>query len=388
MPFKGAPMINVTIEKIETFLVNLPAKAVFMLAGGQFAAPGAPSPRVLCKVTGSNGVVGWGEATPCPTWTYETSETLITTLRNYLAPAVTGMPAWDLDAINRKMDRVICPGVTIGQPLAKSALDVAIHDMIARTLGIPFYQLLGRKRRDTIELGYIVTTDRPSGARDLVKKGLDLGYNAFKVKIGIHGEREDLEIVEVTRDAIGDRFLWVDANQGYRVDEAIRQAHRMEELGVAAFEQPLKGNSIAQFQRLVRTSRVPIALDEAIRSPADLLEFIRFDALDIAIAKVQRSGGMWWSRQFCELAENAGIRLMASGLCESDIGFATGLHLCAAFGVDTPVDLNGRQFVESAYVGQTVKVEGGTATIPDTPGLGVEVDEDAVRRLAVEIECR
>jgi muconate cycloisomerase len=269
--------------------------------------------------------------------------------------------------------------------LAKSALDVAVHDMISRALGIPIHQLLGRKRRDTIELGYIITTDRPSAARDLVKEGLDLGYNAFKVKIGIHGERDDLEMVAATRDAMGDRFLWVDANQGYRVDEAIRQAHEMEKLGVAAFEQPLKGNSIAQFQRLVQSSRVPIALDEAIRSPADLLEFIRFDAIDIAIAKVQRSGGMWWSRQFCELAENAGIRLMGSGLCESDLGFATGLHLFAAFGVDTPVDLNGRQFVESTYVGQTVRVEGGTATIPDGPGLGVEVDEDAVRHYSVEL---
>jgi muconate cycloisomerase len=77
---------------------------------------------------------------------------------------------------------------------------------------------------------------------------------------------------------------------------------------------------------------------------------------------------------------------MGSGLSESDIGLAASLHLFAAFGVSFPVDLNGRQFFESPYAGSpTVVVEGGRARLPDGPGLGIEVDEQMVRRLAINV---
>ncbi|MFD4585188.1 enolase C-terminal domain-like protein [Streptomyces sp. NPDC058434] len=79
------------------------------------------------------------------------------------------------------------------------------------------------------------------------------------------------------------------------------------------------------------------------------------------------------------------MRLTGSGLTDSDLGLAASLHLFAAFGIDTPVDLNGRQFIESPYADPTVRVEKGVAQVPDAPGLGVEVDEKVVRRLAVDV---
>jgi len=111
----------------------------------------------------------------------------------------------------------------------------------------------------------------------------------------------------------------------------------------------------------------------------------RLEAVDIAIAKVQRSGGLTLSRRMCALAEDSGVQLMGSGLTDSDVGFGASLHLFAAYGVDRPVDLNGRQFIESPYAGPTVRVEAGTAHVPDSPGLGVEVNEAAVRELAVNV---
>ena len=76
---------------------------------------------------------------------------------------------------------------------------------------------------------------------------------------------------------------------------------------------------------------------------------------------------------------------MGSGLTESDIGLAASLHLFAAFGIDTPVDLNGRQFIESPYARKTVIVEDGYAHVPDAPGLGVDVDEEWVRAHRVTV---
>jgi muconate cycloisomerase len=373
---------DVTIASVEPIVVDLPAKAVFMLAGGMMSHPGAPAPRVLTRVVGSNGVVGWGESTPSPTWSYETLETIYWTIKRYLRPVALGRPAWDLDGLHRVMDRAILPGFSKGQPIAKAGLDEAVHDLLARSLGVPVYQLLGGKRRDTIELGWIVSSDRADVGAELAREGLDSGYRAFKVKIGMHGEKDDVAMVAAVRRVIGPQaFLWVDANQGYVADQAMRVAYQLEALGVDAFEQPLPANDIIGLRRLMDRTRIPIALDESLRGAPELAQFARLGAVEVAIGKVQRSGGLWPSRQFSELAEACGIRLMGSGLTESDIGLSANVQLYARFGIDTPVDLNGRQFIESSYVGaHTIRVEGGTAFVPDRPGLGIDVDEDKVAR--------
>ncbi|GIW09500.1 MAG: mandelate racemase [Dehalococcoidia bacterium] len=371
---------DVRVAAVDVFVVDLPAKAVFQLAGGLMSSPEAPTPRVLTRVTGENGLVGWGESTPCPSWSYETTESIYTTLVKYLAPCAIGRPVWDLDGLHRAMDRAIMPGISTGQPIAKAGLDLAFYDLLGKTLGLSISQLLGGKQRDQIALGWIISSDRPDVGAELARQGLDAGYDAFKVKIGIHGERGDYEMVAAVRQVIGpDRFLWVDANQGYVADQALRMARRLEALGVAAFEQPLPANDLVGMKRLMDATTIPIALDEAVRSPSDLALYVRLNAVEVAIVKVQRSAGLWGARQFGEIAEASGVRLMGSGLTDSDVGLAASLHLYARFGIDTPVDLNGRQFVESCYVGaQTVRVEGGTAYVPEGPGLGVEVDEEKV----------
>ncbi|GAA2291901.1 enolase C-terminal domain-like protein [Actinomadura luteofluorescens] len=371
------------IEKIETFCVALPTRRSFGVSGGAVAVAGQPSLRVLVKVS-AEGAHGWGEATPIPAWTYETAESIVTTIDRYLAPAIIGRPAWDLDGVTAAFDRAVNRGFSIGAPLAKSAVDVALHDLLGRAAGVPLGVMWGQRRRETIDLGWIVSGRSPGEVAQSVAEGRDLGFRAFKVKIGLGPE--DAEVVEAVRLHAGDEAaLWVDANQGYTVRSAITMARRLEDLGVTAFEQPLPANDIAGLRRLRDASPIPVALDESLRHPSDLATFVRLDAVDVAIAKVQRTGGLTLSRRLCALAEDCGVALMGSGLTDSDLGLAASLHLFSAFGVDTPVDLNGRQFIESPYAGPTVEIRDGTARVPDAPGLGVEVDERTVRDLAVEV---
>ena len=126
---------------------------------------------MLVKLTTESGATGWGEATPTPRWTYETTETIVSTLRRYLAPAVLGIPVWNLDALHRAMERAIAPGVTTGSPLAKSALDVAAHDALGRALGVPVHQLLGACRRKTFDLTWMVSVQQPADAERPSPKG-------------------------------------------------------------------------------------------------------------------------------------------------------------------------------------------------------------------------
>lgn len=373
-----------TIDRVETFAVALPTLRSFGVSGGSVAVEGKPSVRVLVKVS-ADGVTGWGEATPIPAWTYETAESIVTTIDRYLAPAVLGRPCWDLDGVTRTFDRAINRGFTIGAPLAKAAVDTALHDLLGRALGVPVGMLWGRRRQETVELGWMVAGQSGKEVAECVAEGHELGYRAFKVKLGLHDERTDLEVVRAVRTAAPDAPLWVDANQAYSVGPALRLARALSELDVHAFEQPLPANDIVGLRRLRQDSTVPVALDESLRHPSDLATFVRLDAVDVAIAKVQRSGGLTLSRRLCALAEDSGVRLMGSGLTDSDLGLAASLHLFAAFGMDSPVDLNGRQFVDSVYATGGVELDGGTARVPDGPGLGVEVDEQVVRDLAVDV---
>ncbi|TDD54955.1 mandelate racemase [Nonomuraea terrae] len=377
-------LTDLTIDRVETFAVALPTRRSFGVSGGAVTVAGRPSVRVLVKVS-ADGVHGWGEATPIPAWTYETAESIVTTIDRYLAPAVLGMPAWDLDGVDAAFDRAINRGFTIGAPLAKSAVDTALHDLLGRAAGVPLGVLWGRRRTETVELGWIVSGQSPAEVGDCVAEGREQGYRAFKVKIGLHDEDTDVAVAAAVREHAPGAPLWVDANQGYTAPAALRVARRLEPLGVTALEQPLPANDVAGLRRLRDSSPVPVALDESLRHPSDLATFVRLEAVDIAIAKVQRSGGLTLSRRLCALAEDSGVQLMGSGLTDSDLGLAASLHLFAAFGIDTPVDLNGRQFIESPYAGPTVRIEDGIAHVPDGPGLGVEVDETVVRELAVDV---
>ncbi|MFC6886987.1 MULTISPECIES: mandelate racemase/muconate lactonizing enzyme family protein [Actinomadura] len=373
------------IDRVETFCVALPTRRSFGVSGGAVAVAGRPSLRVLVKVS-ADGAHGWGEATPIPAWTYETAESIVTTVDRYLAPAVLGRPAWDLDGANAAFGRAVNRGFSIGAPLAKSAVDVALNDLLGRAAGVPLGTLWGARRREAVELAWVVSGGSPDEVADGVDEGRDLGYRAFKVKVGLRDEASDAAVVAAVRGRAGDAApLWVDGNQGYTAHAALRMARRLDGLGVTAFEQPLPANDVAGLRRLRDACPIPVALDESLRHPSDLATFVRLDAVDVAIAKVQRSGGLTLSRRLCGLAEDCGVELMGSGLTDSDVGLAASLHLFAAYGIGTPVDLNGRQFVESPYAAATVQVEGGVARVPDGPGLGVEVDEKTVRRLSVDV---
>ncbi|GAA3833955.1 enolase C-terminal domain-like protein [Sphaerisporangium flaviroseum] len=374
-----------SIDQVETFAVALPTLRSFGVSGGSVAVAGRPSIRVLVKVS-ADGVHGWGEATPIPAWTYETTESIVTTIDRYLAPAVVGRPAWDLDGVTTAFDRAINRGFSIGAPLAKSAVDIALHDLLGRAAGVPLGVLWGQRRAEEVQLAWIVSGQTAEEVADCVAEGRQAGYRAFKVKIGLHSEETDLGVVAAVRAEAPEAPLWVDANQAYTCDTALRLAGRLLELGVTAFEQPLPANDVAGLRRLRDASPLPVALDESLRHPTDLATFVKLGAVDVAIAKVQRSGGLTLSRRLCQLAEDSGVRLMGSGLTDGDLGLAASLHLFSAYGITGPVDLNGRQFIESAYAtGATVKVADGVAHVPTGPGLGVEVDEAVVRRLAVDV---
>jgi muconate cycloisomerase len=352
------------------------------LSRGVATDPSAGAPHILVKITDHDGITGWGEARPSHRWSYETEETVVTTIRKYLAPVLVNEDERDLARMHSLMDTTIAPGMQIGQPIAKSAVDIALHDLLGKQRGLSINAMLGRGHATPVSLGYVVSAHSIEEAVRQTAEGKAKKYHGFKVKTGIHPET-DLEMMqEVMRVAEG-APVWVDANQGWDFNTAVRLSRALAILGVKVIEQPLAAGNITGYAELVRRSDVPIVLDESIYSPRDLVQHIWLGALNGLVIKLCRVGGIFWARQLAEMAQAADLMLLGSGLTEGRIALNAGAAVFSAFGITLPVDLNGPQFLRDDMVTGTLEFPDRIVHLPDLPGIGVEPDPEKVERYRV-----
>ena len=370
------------IQSIDVIPLHLPVAQTLTLSRGAATNTSAGAPHILVKITDHAGLVGWGEARPSHRWSYETEETVLTTIRHYLAPALLQQDESDIARCHSVMDSVIAPGVQIGQPIAKSAVDMALHDLLGKQRGLSIGALLGRGREAPVSLCYVVSAHSIEEAVRQTEEGKAKGYHGFKVKTGIHPET-DLEMMQdVVRVAAGTP-VWVDANQGWDFNSAVRFSRELALLGVRVIEQPLAAGDITGYADLVRRSDVPIVLDESIYSPRDLVQHLRLGALNGLVIKLCRVGGIFWARQLAEMAMAADLLLLGSGLTEGRIALYAGAGLFGAFGITLPVDLNGPQFLRDDMVAGPLEFPDQNVQIPGNPGIGAEPDPEKIERYRV-----
>lgn len=374
------------IERIELFPVVLPLEMVLTLPRGASRTAAEGKQIILVKMTGDDGTVGWGEAGPSRRWSAETTYSTYTSLKHFLIPVVEGRDAFDIAGIHDAMNMELAPGLDPGQPIAKGAIDMAVHDLVCKKLGINLQTWLGAKRSNRVELSYLVSAPDPDAIAKVVQQGMSEGFKAFKVKVGTDPDL-DIAKVRMAMETTKGGVVWPDANQGYDLDRALRAARGFEELGVELFEQPIPMTDVYGMRKLLASTTMNISLDEAAMGLPYLIELIRREAVEGLVCKVQKVGGVFYARQMCDLARNAGLKLIGSGLMDAPIGFATSVHVFGAYGIDFPADLNGPQHLGGDYLKTPLPMDGQTALVPETPGHGCEIDEDLVTgKLALTLE--
>ncbi len=366
------------LTSIDVFPLRLPFKEDFRIARGSVGNPELGAPHVYVRVTGDSGEVGWGEGRPSPRWSYETVESVVSTLRGYLIPAVLGADPWDLRGLHARMDAEIAPGISTGAPVAKCALDLAVHDLLAKSAGVPLANFLGGGADDRVKLSYIISVATPEEAATKAQSALEQGYTGFKVKVGAD-PKKDLEILRVVKEVAPGAFLWADANQGYDLGTALVQARKMEALEVDCLEQPVPANDWTGLRRIAQGTSVPIGVDESVFSAADLLQLIKLDACDVLVVKLSKMGGLYRGRLATQIAREAGLGILGSGLTESQLGLAAHVHMLSAYGGCAYADLNGPQFLADDPISGGITLQPGLAMVPTTPGIGVTVDEEKLR---------
>ena len=274
------------------------------------------------------------------------------------------------------MDRAVRPAVSNGAPFAKSALEIAFLDLAGQIAGQPLHRLLGGKLRDTIDLCYAVSIDEPEAMAAEVSRWP--ACKCFKVKVS--GDADlDLTRLRAITDARPDAEIWLDANQSYQPIALRRFLRALPEFKmIRCFEQPVRSEDWLGLKRAREKSPYPVAIDEGCFSSFDVARMARMDVADLVVLKVPKSGGVTNCAKSAVVSEANGIGLLGSGLTDAGVSFMAAIHLYSTLDLLLPPELNGPQFL-TTMMADGIQQKGVTITVPDTPGLGITVNEDEIR---------
>lgn len=361
------------IHRIEAFAVRYPTQGRFKFLEGPDGTP-LGRPGVIIKITADDGTVGWGESVPMPTWTYETLGAAAHTIENYFTPVLIGRDPFDIVGAMEEMNRVVKPGFTMGMPLAKAGVDIALHDLCCKKLNCSLQQLWGRKGVEELTISWTLNPINLDTLEASIEEGWNRGFRNFNTKVA-PDPKYDIELCRIVKERVPDGFLWADANTGYTLADALYAAPRLADIGVDVLEAPIPPNMLEGHKRLRQQGALPILMDEGVISPREVLEFYRLGMHDGVAVKPSRCGGLLSCKRQMEILEDAGMMILGSGLTDPDISLAATLALYGAFGMTKPAALNGPQFLAHSVITQPIQVIDGKMKVPAGPGLGVEVDE-------------
>lgn len=270
-----------------------------------------------------------------------------------------------------------------------SGIDIALWDILGKVTGQPVGRLLGGRYRDRVKPYASLLMDEPELLREHLLALKAQGFRAFKMGWGPFGRVSDTldeTIVQVARDTVGeDCLLMVDAggsdafwHNGYKW--ALRTSYMLADYDVAWFEEPLKPDALQDYQRLREHAPLPISGGEVLTRRQAFLPWLQAGALDIVQPDVTKVGGMTESRRIAWMAEDYGVRFIPHGW-NTAVGLAADLQLASAFaGTDLVEYITGSAYVDELNADGWQLDEEGMLVIPDKPGLGFELDMDALMK--------
>lgn len=366
------------ITRIETVAVSVPVDRgvghVTNTKGFRFE-----SHLLMVIVHTDRDLVGIGEVTGSPDWSGETNLGAQALIDRHLAPRLMGE---DPRRVRHCMDRL---ARTFANPFAKAGLEMALFDILGKSLGAPVYQLLGGAVRDErLPLRFAVMPVGPQESAEVSRRMVAEGYRTIKLKVGHDPLEYDIERLRQVRQAVGpDIRITVDANGGWSVSDAIRAAPQLEEYGVLFVEQPVHRLDLEGLAEVRRAIRLPIMADESVFTVQDAMRCIQLRAADIISIYPGKNGGLLNTMTIAALAEASGVHCAIGSNLEWDVGCAAMAHACAAIPnicVERyAADIIGAVFHTERAIDQPLVAEPGYVHVPQGPGLGVQVRREVLR---------
>ena len=364
------------INRIDIIPVSVPRSRTLSLATYGKLGVGTLD-FVLTRVHTDEGIHGVGECPPLPPLSPESQPVVVTMIREWLAPQLLGEDPFDLERIWGKMD-FAAPTY----PMSKAALDIALHDIMGKALGVPVYRLLGGLYKRKFPLVGLIGIGTEEEITTDAMKYVEDGYRCLRLKIG---PKRDVENVRALKEALGDDVtIRVDCNQCYSTHEAIRVIKAMERYDIELVEQPTVWWDFKALADVARAVDTPIMPHESCFQISDVKALIDLGAMGVLGLKTYRpGGGLYNARRLLDVAKIMGIPCLFHDDVELGVSLAAATHIIAARGRDIKYRCERSGFPEwisDDVVTPPIKIQGGYAEVPDGPGLGVELDEEKIKK--------
>ena len=372
-PFNSnIPGMNAQITSVETVLVDLPTIRAHQLA----MATMQQQTLVVVRLRSSDGIEGIGEATTIGGLSYgeESPEGIKLTIDTYLAPALVGLDATNVNGAMLKLNKV-----ARGNRFAKCAIETALLDAQGKRLGVPVSTLLGGAVRKTLPVLWTLASGDTQ--RDIEEAEMLLAerrHNTFKLKIGRRSVRDDVAHVSKIKSALGDRAkVTVDVNQAWNEVDATLGIQALEAAGIDLIEQPTPREQRGVLARLSARFIVPIMADEAVTGPEDALELVRDACADVFALKIAKSGGIYGMMRAAAIADAAGVALYGGTMLEGSIGSIASAHGFSALPqLAWGTELFGPLLLKDDIVTTRPQYRDFDLHLPEGPGLGLHIDEE------------
>lgn len=366
------PSMNVQITSVEAILVDLPTIRAHQLS----MATMQQQTMVIIRLRSSDGIEGIGEATTIGGLSYgeESPEGIKLTIDTYLAPALVGQDATNINAAMLRLNKV-----ARGNRFAKSGIETALLDAQGKRLGVPVSALLGGAVRKTLPVLWTLASGDTN--RDIEEAETLLAerrHNVFKLKIGRRSVRDDVAHVSKIKAALGDRAkVTVDVNQAWNEVDAALGIEALEAAGIDLIEQPTPREQRGALARFAARFIVPIMADEGITGPEDALELVRDACADVFALKIAKSGGIYGMMRTAAIADAAGVLLYGGTMLEGSIGSIASAHGFSALSqLAWGTELFGPLLLKDDIVTSRPQYRDFDLHLPEGPGLGLQIDEE------------
>lgn len=330
----------------------------------RFARGASPTTEgVIVALTGEDGTEGYGYASASPHMG-ATRETLLAALQDFL-PLVKEEDSFDITRLMHVLDRRLA-----GHHQAKAGIESALHDLNAKSLGLPLYQLFGGKLHDRFPVLRILAIKSPDEMAAQAERLVQAGFLNLKIKLD--GDVSlDVARVSAIRRRIGDDVhLTVDANQSYAVKEAIVALTRMSEFRIDLAEQPVAAQDFAGMKQVTASVPMVVDADESADSLDAVFRLVSERIVDSVSLKIPKLGGLRNTFAAARICQAGNVSCRMGAAVGSRLLAAHALHLAAALPVSGYACELGEfdRLLDDPFTG--LEIENGHLRVPDVPGCG------------------
>ncbi|HTQ20338.1 mandelate racemase/muconate lactonizing enzyme family protein [Mycobacterium sp.] len=337
--------------------------------------------HVLVRVHTDDGVVGIAEAPPRPFTYGETQAGILAVINGVFSGQIVGLTLTEREVVHARL------ALTVGNPTAKAAIDMAIWDALGRTLELPVCELLGGYT-DRMRVSHMLGFDEPAAMVTEAEKMLELyGISTFKVKVGRRPVTLDTAVVRALRERFGDAIeLYIDANRGWSASEALRAMKEMADLDLLFAEELCPADDVLGRRWLVEKLDVPFIADESVPTPADVTRAVLGGAASAISIKTARTG-FTGSQRVHHLAEGLGLEVVMGNQIDGQLGTACAVTFGAAYRLTSrrAGELSNYLDMSDDLLAQPLRIRDGVLHVPAGVGLGVDIDPGKLARYRTDI---